>query len=234
MDLIYDFLAENIKKLRNERKISQSNLAEMAGISLRGLQDIEYKKNVPRPATLKKIAKALDVDVSELTKPINVSNVPPSEFLDIMRKKIENAISSGVSDTENLKMSKLENENEKLKKRIESLEIENASLKSDALSFSETAKILKNLNFSIEESIPNTPEQVEAFAALKKMERPNLWKKLLYYSTTRQELLLNVLGLLTELDHARLRKEDVPLQNPLLRKGKTLETSKNRTSHRKK
>lgn len=61
------FLSKNIIKLRNGLKLTQSELAERADVSLRGLQDIEYNKiKSPRSTTLFKIAKALGVDVIDL------------------------------------------------------------------------------------------------------------------------------------------------------------------------
>jgi len=133
MDLIYDFLADNIKKLRNEMGISQSKLAELAGISLRGLQDIEYKKNIPRTSTLKKIAMALNIDIAELTKVPTTTPLPPAEYLELIKKNIENAILSvnDDSDSDTLKISKLEIENEALKKEIQILNAENNDMKNE-------------------------------------------------------------------------------------------------------
>lgn len=47
--------------------LTQSEMAEKAGISLRGYQDIEYNKHrVPRGTTLRAIAEALGVEMDKL------------------------------------------------------------------------------------------------------------------------------------------------------------------------
>lgn len=214
--MIGNFLHDNIRKARKRNGISQEVLAERVGLSPRQIQRIESGVSMPPIETVEKIAQSLGVSANYF-------------FIDPNTESTEMDLKNSLS----IALKAVEARDE-LKKRNESLEIENKALRSELLKLSGILNVVEGMSLTLDEVFPTTKEQVEAFAALKKMERPNLWKKLLYYSTTRQELLLNVLGLLTELDHARLRKEDVPLLNPLLRKGKILETSKNRTSHRKK
>lgn len=57
-----------IKLLRAERKVSQRQLAELAGVDNNTIARIESKNiySSPRVETLFKIAKALNVDVKEL------------------------------------------------------------------------------------------------------------------------------------------------------------------------
>ena len=62
-------LAENIKKYRKTRGLSQEDLARKADITYSALSKIEagYVQN-PRILTVQKIAVALDVTIDELMK----------------------------------------------------------------------------------------------------------------------------------------------------------------------
>ena len=59
-------LSKNIKSLRNQRSLSQIELAEKADISIPFLSNIERGNKWPHPETLVKIAVALDVEVYTL------------------------------------------------------------------------------------------------------------------------------------------------------------------------
>lgn len=59
-------IGELIVHLREEKKITQKELAKRAGLSSSGLSEIESGKKMPRFATLEKIASALDMDVAQL------------------------------------------------------------------------------------------------------------------------------------------------------------------------
>jgi transcriptional regulator with XRE-family HTH domain len=61
--------AKFIKKERNERAWSQSQLAEIAGVNLRTIQRVE-RDGTASFETLMGIATAFDVDVKELTQPL--------------------------------------------------------------------------------------------------------------------------------------------------------------------
>lgn len=69
-------LAKNIKKLREEKELSQEKLATKSDISVPFLSSIECGKKWPYPETLGKIAESLDVAVSELFSEGN--KLPPS------------------------------------------------------------------------------------------------------------------------------------------------------------
>ncbi|MEC9492014.1 helix-turn-helix domain-containing protein [Flexistipes sp.] len=62
-------LSKNVKQLRNAKRLSQQDLAEIAGISLPAIKNLENKKSEPRVATLQAIAKALGVKLHELFQP---------------------------------------------------------------------------------------------------------------------------------------------------------------------
>jgi len=62
-------IGENIRKIRQKKKISQDRLSKEANLALNTIVKLETGKN-PNPTfeTLQKIAKALDVSLDELTK----------------------------------------------------------------------------------------------------------------------------------------------------------------------
>lgn len=59
-------LAQRVKDLRNRKGISQENLAEESGLSLRTIQRIENNETVPRGDTLKRLSIALDTSPDEI------------------------------------------------------------------------------------------------------------------------------------------------------------------------
>jgi transcriptional regulator with XRE-family HTH domain len=66
MESITKCLATNIRNLRKEKNLTQTELAEKAGISLIFLQGIESERKWVSPATAKVLAKALEVNESKL------------------------------------------------------------------------------------------------------------------------------------------------------------------------
>jgi DNA-binding XRE family transcriptional regulator len=64
------FLANRIKRLRLDKKISQEDLAAKAGLSRNGMGLIEQGKRWPRLATLLKISDALGMTIEEILKGI--------------------------------------------------------------------------------------------------------------------------------------------------------------------
>jgi len=67
-DEVRAVLGKNIRKYRNKRNWSQSDLAEHAGISLDFISNIERGNKWPYPDTLFNIAQALDVEIDLLFK----------------------------------------------------------------------------------------------------------------------------------------------------------------------
>jgi transcriptional regulator with XRE-family HTH domain len=62
-------LAEIVKKLREEKGLSQEKLARLADVSNNTIVNIEAgKQNNPTIETLKRVAKALEINVDELIK----------------------------------------------------------------------------------------------------------------------------------------------------------------------
>ena len=56
----------NLKRLRRERALSLSDLADMAKLSRVTINRIENGKQDPMPKTIRKLAKALNIKVEEL------------------------------------------------------------------------------------------------------------------------------------------------------------------------
>ncbi|MFO7931719.1 MAG: XRE family transcriptional regulator [Desulfosalsimonas sp.] len=63
-------LANNIRRQRTAKQLSQKKLAESAGVSLAAIKNIELAKNEPRVRTVQSIARALDVKLKELFQPV--------------------------------------------------------------------------------------------------------------------------------------------------------------------
>ena len=62
-------LSNNLKKLREKKRLSQDRLAKLADVANNTIIKIEQGENVnPTLETLKKVAKALEVSVDELIK----------------------------------------------------------------------------------------------------------------------------------------------------------------------
>ena len=59
-------LGKRIKEIRKRRKLTQEKLAELAGIEIPSLSNIENGKNYPNNETLEKISRALNVRPYEL------------------------------------------------------------------------------------------------------------------------------------------------------------------------
>jgi transcriptional regulator with XRE-family HTH domain len=61
-------IGKNLRRLREDRLLTQAELAERAGIALSSLVRVENDQVDPRFTTIRKLAQALDVDHRELTK----------------------------------------------------------------------------------------------------------------------------------------------------------------------
>ena len=75
--------SQNIRRLRNYRGLSQADFAEKVDISVPFLSDIENGKKWVSPATLVKIAEALNIETYELLKP---DNIVPDNAVNIIEK----------------------------------------------------------------------------------------------------------------------------------------------------
>jgi transcriptional regulator with XRE-family HTH domain len=60
------YVGDKVKRLRDERALTQAELADKAGLTVAALSRIERNNAEPRPTTRRKLAEALGVDPSEL------------------------------------------------------------------------------------------------------------------------------------------------------------------------
>jgi transcriptional regulator with XRE-family HTH domain len=87
-------LGKNIKFLRFRKGYSQADLAEKADISIIFLSNIERGVKFPKPEVMSRIAKALDVEVSELFK----TDVAPTESKEMISQLSED-ITKNINQT---------------------------------------------------------------------------------------------------------------------------------------
>jgi len=59
---------ERLRSLRKERLLTQVELSQMTGVAQDSISALETGKREAHPGTLKKLAKALDVEPKELIK----------------------------------------------------------------------------------------------------------------------------------------------------------------------
>jgi len=70
---IQNRLAENLKRIRKEKKLTQFELAEKAGISDETIKNIELCKTWTSEKTLSQLTEALDIDIHTLFLPVSSS-----------------------------------------------------------------------------------------------------------------------------------------------------------------
>lgn len=63
-------IAENVRRLRHEKGLTQMEAAEASGLSRAGYRNIESGESIPRSDTLRAIASAFGVPVRELVTPV--------------------------------------------------------------------------------------------------------------------------------------------------------------------
>jgi len=81
VDKIEDLLSYNVIRFRNGLGLTQDELAEKAGLSLRMIQKMEYKQAWPSPTTIESVAKALQIESCELFSPRKPKPSPTMESL---------------------------------------------------------------------------------------------------------------------------------------------------------
>ena len=81
-------VGEKIKSIRKKNKISQQELGNMLGVSQAMIAQYENGKRIPKLETIKKIAIALDCEVSDIDENIFVIKLPKYE---LTPKRLEKA-----------------------------------------------------------------------------------------------------------------------------------------------
>ncbi len=77
-----------VRDIRLKRGLSQADLGRRAGITEYTISEIEAGKRNPRPSTLRKLAKGLDVDVAALTP----GQSGLGQALEVMRRHAETTL----------------------------------------------------------------------------------------------------------------------------------------------
>ncbi|MCL2244197.1 MAG: helix-turn-helix domain-containing protein, partial [Treponema sp.] len=95
-------LSRNIKLFRVHSGLSQEELAEKAGISVPYLATIERGGKWPSPATLSKIAYALNLEPYDLLKPENVSSIEVRKIVSKLAKDISVLVNESVKMLNNV------------------------------------------------------------------------------------------------------------------------------------
>lgn len=88
MKNIKQLIGKRIKEIRKKRNYTQEKLAELAGIEIPSLSNIENGKNYPNYETLEKLSNALDVSPYELY--IFEYYKPKDELIKIMTEYMNN------------------------------------------------------------------------------------------------------------------------------------------------
>lgn len=81
-------LGQNIKKIREERKITQAHLAEIADLSVSTIARLEIGQGFSTLKTIEKIANALNVEIETIfdVNAVDSSNINEENFIKELRK----------------------------------------------------------------------------------------------------------------------------------------------------
>lgn len=60
-------IGNNLKRIRKEKKMTLKNLAEISGLSISFISDIEHNRRNPSLETMNKLCKSLNIEISQLT-----------------------------------------------------------------------------------------------------------------------------------------------------------------------
>ena len=94
--------SEKVREARNELGLSQTQLGEAAGVSLRSILAYEKGEKYPRPGTMLKLAKALNVSVKFLSDDTCMNPVEDIEKDGYIEAARERYGSKGATDVEQL------------------------------------------------------------------------------------------------------------------------------------
>ena len=70
-------IGQNVRRLREHKRLTQAALAEAGGVEPAHLQRVEYGSSPPSLRLLQSIAEVLDVEPWVLLKPVRERNPPP-------------------------------------------------------------------------------------------------------------------------------------------------------------
>ena len=107
-----NILSRNIRKFRSTRKLTQAEFAEKINISIPFLSDIENGKKWISPATLAKMADALNVEAYELLKP---ETIIPDNAVNILEKYTADIYQAFGENLSNIQKNYIQQINRKIK-----------------------------------------------------------------------------------------------------------------------
>ena len=91
-------VAENIKTIRKQKKITQFQLAEKSNLSEGTIKSIELAHSYPEEKTLSQITEALDVDVVKLFMPVGESFKKNKENVAMLKSAIASDVRKYVNE----------------------------------------------------------------------------------------------------------------------------------------
>jgi transcriptional regulator with XRE-family HTH domain len=94
---IKTLFGKNVKYFRFHRRLSQSELAEKADISVTFLSNIERGKMFPKVETLSRLTESLGVDVSELFKP-DIIGEDNKKVISRLSEDLANRVNTALED----------------------------------------------------------------------------------------------------------------------------------------
>ena len=105
-------VSENIKNLRKQRNMTQKQLAAQTGLAVITIQQYEAGKYVPKIEALKKIAVALECEVSDIDESIYIipSYKPTTEKMEWYKLEAEVTQIKNVEEPSNEENTKKEEE----------------------------------------------------------------------------------------------------------------------------
>ena len=90
MDSIQDIFGKKIKSIRRARDITQEKLADLSGLSLQYIGEIERGRRNPSLTSVEQLSKALDIPMAELFS-LEEFRLAPDELKAILIRQIETA-----------------------------------------------------------------------------------------------------------------------------------------------
>lgn len=90
MDTVQDIFGKKIKSIRRSRDITQEKLADLSGLSLQYIGEIERGRRNPSLTSIEQLSKALDIPMAELFS-LEEFRLSMDELRTILARQIESA-----------------------------------------------------------------------------------------------------------------------------------------------
>ncbi|MHC1790218.1 helix-turn-helix domain-containing protein [Solidesulfovibrio sp.] len=90
MDTVQDIFGKKIKSIRRARDITQEKLADLSGLSLQYIGEIERGRRNPSLTSIEQLSKALDIPMAELFS-LEEFRLSQEELRTILARQIESA-----------------------------------------------------------------------------------------------------------------------------------------------